>query len=107
MRGRSFAGCLSATAAASEAALRSAAGSKIDQINQIFTCKAGFAEDFSCGRVNRATRRDDPSAGCDWRILQTRRTPMFRKLILALGAAVTLGAAAMAPTSASAWGFHG
>lgn len=32
---------------------------------------------------------------------------MFRKLILALGAAATLGAAAMAPTSASAWGFHG
>ena len=32
---------------------------------------------------------------------------MFRKLVLALGAAATLGAAAMAPTSASAWGFHG
>jgi hypothetical protein len=34
---------------------------------------------------------------------------MFRKLILALGAVVTLSAAALAPTSASAWGggWHG
>ena len=32
---------------------------------------------------------------------------MFRKLSLALVAAVSLGAAALAPTSASAWGWHG
>jgi hypothetical protein len=35
-------------------------------------------------------------------------TTMFRKLSLALVAAVSLGAAALAPTSASAWGgWHG
>jgi hypothetical protein len=32
---------------------------------------------------------------------------MFRKTMFALTAAVALGAAALAPTSASAWGFHG
>ena len=32
---------------------------------------------------------------------------MFRKISLALVAAVSLGAAALAPTSASAWGWHG
>ena len=32
---------------------------------------------------------------------------MFRKLALALVAATALGTAAMAPTSASAWGFGG
>jgi hypothetical protein len=32
---------------------------------------------------------------------------MFRKTMFALAAAVALGAAALAPTSASAWGFHG
>jgi hypothetical protein len=32
---------------------------------------------------------------------------MFRKLILAVTAAAALGATALAPTSASAWGFHG
>jgi hypothetical protein len=31
---------------------------------------------------------------------------MFRKTILAISAAAALGAAALAPTSASAWGFH-
>ena len=31
---------------------------------------------------------------------------MFRKSILALSAAAALGAVALAPTSASAWGFH-
>jgi hypothetical protein len=32
---------------------------------------------------------------------------MFRKTMFALTAAVALGTAALAPTSASAWGFHG
>ena len=32
---------------------------------------------------------------------------MFRKTMLALGASVALGAAALAPTSASAWGQGG
>lgn len=32
---------------------------------------------------------------------------MLRKTILALTAAAALGAAALAPTSASAWGWHG
>ncbi len=32
---------------------------------------------------------------------------MLRKTILALSAAAALGATALAPTSASAWGFHG
>jgi hypothetical protein len=32
---------------------------------------------------------------------------MFRKLILAVAATAALGAAALAPTSASAWGWHG
>jgi hypothetical protein len=32
---------------------------------------------------------------------------LLRKLSLAAGAAVSLGAAALAPTSASAWGAHG
>jgi hypothetical protein len=32
---------------------------------------------------------------------------MLRKTILALAAVGTLGVAALAPTSASAWGFHG
>ena len=32
---------------------------------------------------------------------------MIRKTMFALTAAVALGAAALAPTSASAWGFHG
>ena len=32
---------------------------------------------------------------------------MFRKLSLAAVAAVSLGAAALAPTPAAAWGFHG
>ena len=32
---------------------------------------------------------------------------MFRKLSLALVAAVSLGATALAPTSALAWGWHG
>ena len=32
---------------------------------------------------------------------------MLRKTILALTAAAALGGAALAPTSASAWGFHG
>jgi hypothetical protein len=40
------------------------------------------------------------------RIVQTGETPMYRKLILALGAAVVLGAAALTPTTASAWGGH-
>ena len=31
---------------------------------------------------------------------------MFRKTMFALTATVALGAAALAPTSASAWGFH-
>ena len=31
---------------------------------------------------------------------------MLRKTILALAASVALGAAALAPTSASAWGWH-
>ena len=31
---------------------------------------------------------------------------MYRKTMFALTAAVALGAAALAPTSASAWGFH-
>ena len=31
---------------------------------------------------------------------------MFRKMILAVTAAAALGAAALAPTSASAWGYH-
>ena len=32
---------------------------------------------------------------------------MFRKLSLAVVAAVSLGAAALSPTAASAWGWHG
>jgi len=32
---------------------------------------------------------------------------MLRKTILAITAAVALGATALAPTSASAWGWHG
>jgi hypothetical protein len=32
---------------------------------------------------------------------------MFRKTMFALTAALALGTAALAPTSASAWGFHG
>ncbi len=32
---------------------------------------------------------------------------MFRKLTLAVVTAAALGAAALAPTSASAWGWHG
>ncbi|MGM4905320.1 sulfur globule protein precursor [Tardiphaga sp. 866_E4_N2_1] len=32
---------------------------------------------------------------------------MFRKIALTLAAAASLGAAALAPTSASAWGGHG
>jgi hypothetical protein len=32
---------------------------------------------------------------------------MFRKTMLALGASIALGAAALAPTSASAWGHGG
>jgi hypothetical protein len=32
---------------------------------------------------------------------------MLRKISLALAAAAALGTAALAPTSASAWGFHG
>jgi hypothetical protein len=32
---------------------------------------------------------------------------MLRKIILATSAAAALGAVALAPTSASAWGFHG
>jgi hypothetical protein len=32
---------------------------------------------------------------------------MFRKISIALVAAAALGIAALAPTSASAWGFHG
>ena len=32
---------------------------------------------------------------------------MLRKTLLALTASVAVGAAALAPTSASAWGFHG
>ena len=32
---------------------------------------------------------------------------MIRKSLLALTAVAALGAAALAPTSASAWGFHG
>jgi hypothetical protein len=31
---------------------------------------------------------------------------MFRKLVLALGATTVIAAAALAPTSASAWGWH-
>ena len=31
---------------------------------------------------------------------------MLRKVILAISATAALGAAALAPTSASAWGFH-
>ena len=31
---------------------------------------------------------------------------MFRKLVLALGATAVIGAAALAPTAASAWGWH-
>jgi hypothetical protein len=31
---------------------------------------------------------------------------MLRKMILAISAAAALGAAALAPTSASAWGYH-
>ncbi len=31
---------------------------------------------------------------------------MFRKLVIALGATAALGAAALTPTAASAWGFH-
>jgi hypothetical protein len=41
-----------------------------------------------------------------WRAKPEEMT-MFRKLALTLIAAVSLGAAAMAPTSASAWGGHG
>jgi hypothetical protein len=32
---------------------------------------------------------------------------MFRKISFALAAAAALGTVALAPTSASAWGFHG
>ena len=32
---------------------------------------------------------------------------MFRKISIALAAAAALGTTALAPTSASAWGFHG
>lgn len=32
---------------------------------------------------------------------------MFRKLILALGVTAAIGAAALTPTTASAWGWHG
>jgi len=32
---------------------------------------------------------------------------MFRKLVLALGATAVIGAAALTPTTASAWGWHG
>ncbi len=32
---------------------------------------------------------------------------MLRKTMLAIAAAAALGATALAPTSASAWGFHG
>jgi hypothetical protein len=32
---------------------------------------------------------------------------MLRKTLIALAAGITLGAAALAPTSASAWGGHG
>ncbi len=31
---------------------------------------------------------------------------MFRKLVLALGAAAVVGATALTPTAASAWGWH-
>jgi hypothetical protein len=47
----------------------------------------------------------DEASGCECHIPQTGETTMIRKLVLALGIAATLGTVALAPTSASAWGF--
>jgi hypothetical protein len=54
--------------------------------------------------MNPQTWRDDYRS--DDNIQQpSRRNTMIRKSMLALAAIATLGAAALAPTSASAWGF--
>jgi hypothetical protein len=56
--------------------------------------------------LNHSEGARDPCPGCGSHILEPGVPTTFGKLILALGATALIGAAALAPTAASAWS-HG
>jgi hypothetical protein len=79
-------------------------------------CARNFRITIGSGRCEYRRRQLEPSVQLDTPTSlddatiasgQNRRTKMVRKLSLAAVAAIALGTAALAPTSASAWGHGG
>jgi hypothetical protein len=71
------------------------------RINLVLSTRSG-----AVARIGGMDRRADwpDEEQTTWK---ARRSQMLRKTILALAAGATIGAAALAPTSASAWGGYG